>query len=144
MVEPFEELRHEVASDVEVLEPREFLIVEASVGREVEPYAQVAREPDGTWYCEVVSIRYLPAEAWPIDEFFLVTAGWEPPVNSRDNWSLTAQDHQAAASLLIDALRCGRFCTDPYVYSWTTGRFPDGGGGEELPVGPGGPYGLAV
>jgi hypothetical protein len=62
------------------LEDREFLIMEVLVGLDPNPYAQVAREGDGSYYCEVVSTHHLPASVWPADEWPLVAAGWESPV----------------------------------------------------------------
>lgn len=146
MNDPFIELRQTLGPEVNDLERRHFLIVEVDVGLDFEPYAQVARELDNTWYCELVSTHYLAAEVWPIDEFFLVAAGWAPPVDPRDNWSLTAESGLDAVRMMVDALRFGRACTDPYAYSWSFGHFPpdDGGGWREAPVVPRGPFGLAA
>lgn len=73
------------------LEYREFLIMEVLVGLDPNPYAQVARERDGSYYCEVVSTHHLPASVWPADEWPLVAAGWESPVGRQTNWSRSAE-----------------------------------------------------
>lgn len=142
----FPELHDELTADVDTLQWRDYVIVEVDAGLPCNPYAQVAREPDGTWYCEVVADHYLPSDVWPIDEFFLVADGWTPPVDPRDNWSCTVDSAARAATTLIDALRHARACPDPYEYTWTQGRFPpdDDGRGDREPVVPPGPYGLAA
>ena len=142
----FAELYDCLTSAVAALERRHFLILEADVGLAFRPYSQVARELDDTWYCETVSAHYLPGAAWPIDEFFLVSTGWEPPTGPRDNWSITVASAADAALLLVDALRLGRTCIDPSVYSWSFGRFPpdDGGQRDDAPLVPQGGFGLAA
>jgi hypothetical protein len=120
----FRELLEELAADVRVLEAGEFVLLQVAVGRDLDPYAQVAREPDGSWYCEIVSARYLPPSSWPLDEFVLVADGWAPPDHARANWSRAAATGEQAAEAVITALRHGRACPDPYAYSWAPGRLP--------------------
>jgi hypothetical protein len=141
--DPFTELVQTLCPEVGVLERRHFLIVEVDVGLDVEPYAQVARELDDTWYCEIVSTHYLASGDWPIDEFFLLAAGWSPPVDPRDNWSVTVESARDAVRMMVEALRFGRACTDLYSYSWSFGQFPpdDGGQWREAPVPPCDPFG---
>ncbi len=124
---------------------RRVLIIRALVGLDPNPYTQVARESDGTFYCEVVSSHHLPASTWPIDEAAFVADGWEPPVGRHTNWSVTAESGYDAAQLLIDALRYGRGCGDPETFVGTIGRWPSPPDDDEHePPGPPDPFDLAA
>lgn len=127
------------------LETRGFLIMSAKVGLDPDPYAQVALERDGSFYCEVVSEHHLPASAWPIDELALLAAGWDPPVGPVTNWSCSADTAAEAAGLVIDALRFGRSCTDPDQFVGTIDRWPPPPSDDPpAPVTPRPPFGLAA
>ena len=119
--------------------------MQALVGLDPNPYAQVARESDGSFYCEAVSAHHLSAAEWPIDESALVASGWEPPVGRVTNWSHSAGTAERAAQLLIEALRFGRQCGDPDTFVGKIDRWPPPpDDGDREPVLRPGPFGLAA
>jgi len=87
------------------------------------PFVQAAPGPPG-WFAEVVSERFLPAGAWPLDRAWLRGAAWNAPDASTDNWWCDAVAPDRIVDCLIDALRCARSCLLPDVVRITTGRFP--------------------
>lgn len=115
---------------------RQFVVVQYEIGLDPNPYAQAAPEPDGTWYCEVVSTHFLPEHLWPIDQYYLWQHDWEVPEVPGENWAREARNSDEAAGLLIKALSRGRLCLDPSKLSCEVGRWHDGpdGGGEPLPL----------
>jgi hypothetical protein len=118
-------LEEDFSFSIAGLARNEFLVMQALVGLDPNPYAQVAREADG-YYCEVVSGHHLPAARWPLDELAFVVAGWAPPVGRCTNWSTSADSPDHVARLLVGALRYGRCCSDPSVYVGTIGQWDDG------------------
>lgn len=48
----WEDVLDDFAYMIGCLDYREFLIMQALVGLDPNPYAQVAREPDGSFYCD--------------------------------------------------------------------------------------------
>lgn len=133
------DLVHDLTLDLTAMGLGEFVIVEHCAQLDPNPYVQAAPDRGGGWYCEVVSEAYLPGGVWPIDEWYLLAAGWTPPADLRDNWSRTAHSPAHAAQLLADGLRHGRVCPDWQQVMWRTARFPrppDDGPGDDLPSGP--------
>ena len=67
------------------------------------------------------------------------------PARLEDNWSNSTADPESAALLLVEALRDGRQCADPRVFTWRIDRFPPpDDDGERAPALPRGPFGLAA
>ena len=81
-------LAADLTVDVNALQVRQFVVLEFLAGTAPNPYAQVAREVDGRWYCEVVSCTYLPSDVWPLDPLALMVAGWIPPTGWRGSTSI--------------------------------------------------------
>lgn len=95
------------------LAPRHFVVVNYLAELTANPYVQVAREDDGTWYCEVAS-HYNVDRAWPTcNEIALHRAGWAPPESPGENWSQTVKSGEVAVGLLVQALRECLACPDP-------------------------------
>jgi hypothetical protein len=138
-------LRDDFGYTIDCLQHQEFLIMQVISGIDPNPYAQVARETDGSFYCEVVSTHHLPEAMWPMDEWALAADGWRPPVGRQTNWSHIAESSHEAAGLLIDALRHGRTCSDPDAYVGTIDRWPPPPSGDAPePVRPKSPFGVAA
>lgn len=114
----------ELAVDLQALRPRQFLVLDCLVGLEVNPYVQVARESEATWYCEVASMANFSAQDWLADDLVLVAAGWEPPEAPLANWSLRRGDCDAIVDWLVEAIRFARGCKDPNDIVGTRGRWP--------------------
>ena len=128
------------------LQPREFLIIDyLTPDIDLWPYAQVAHESNGLYYCEVASTYSLPEEFWPIDELLLAASGWEPPWQSQANWSQIVDTSVEAVHRLVDALRRGRSCPDPARFIGTRGKWsPPPDWPEPEPSLPWGPFDLAA
>lgn len=109
----WDDLLDDLTAMVGRLEVGGFVTVRAASGLAPDPYAQAVREADGTYFCEVVSALHLPAATWPIDEWALAAAGWDPPVGRFTNWSCEAGTPRQVAAALLDALRFGRLCANP-------------------------------
>lgn len=118
------DLVHDLTIDLRAMEHGQFVIVQHCDGLDLNPYVQAAPEGAGRWACEVVSGYHLPATVWPIDDWYLLAAGWTPPLNPEDNWSRTTDSPTAAAQILADGLRHGRGCLDWQPIIWQTARFP--------------------
>jgi hypothetical protein len=134
MTKRWDDLKDDVGYTIGCLEQREFLIIRYLTATDPTPYAQVAVEPDGTYYCEVVSAHQLPAITWPIAEHTLIANGWEGPAGRQTNWSCTAQSAAAAG------------CPDPERFVGTIDRWPPppDNEGDHVPILPKGPFGLAA
>ncbi len=121
-----------------MVEIGEFAILEfvPADGSEVRPFSQAAREPDGSWYLEVVSHHYLSRFLWPLDMRALRRLGWHPPATQEDNWWRYGEHCEGSdevAWILVEGLRQGRRCVGEGEFQVTFGKFPphpDGG----LPV----------
>jgi hypothetical protein len=144
MNERWSDLQDDFGYTIGCLTPQEFLLMRYLTVTNPAPYAQVAAEPDGSYYCEVVSHHHLTASCWPIDEARLVAAGWEAPVGRQTNWYRYADSADQAAALLIEALRFGRACGDPERFVGTIDRWPPDDDGGREPVSPRNPFGLAA
>ena len=141
----WDDLVHDLALDMAGMEYRQFVILEFNTQLDPNPYAQATPDAAGDWMCEVVSDHYLGSQRSPLDEFALASQGWAAPTRLEDNWEHTADAAQSAAVLLIEALRFGRGCPDPRVFTWRIGRFPPTeGDGDKAPDLPGGPFELAA
>jgi hypothetical protein len=141
----WDDLVHDLTLDMAGLEYQQFVIVEFNTQMVPNPYAQATPNAAGEWMCEVVSEHYLGAECWPLDELALASRGWNVPTGPEDNWEHRAGDARLASLLLVEALRFGRVCPDPRVFTWRIGRFPPpGDGGAPGPRVPRGPFGLAA
>ena len=95
-------------------------------GSDVRPYSQAAREPDGSWYAEVVSDRYLSRFAWPLDTDALRRDGWSLPDAPDGNWWRYADtsDPHEVARILVNGLRFGRRCFGEGSFDVSIGTFP--------------------
>jgi hypothetical protein len=118
------DLVHDLTLDLEALEQGQFVIMQHCAQLDPNPYVQAAPDGAAGWYCEVVSVAYLPATVWPIDDWYLMAAGWLPSRDPRDNWSRQGDTPAQVARLLADGLRHGRVCPDWQQVTWRTGRFP--------------------
>ena len=124
--------QQDLAVTMSVLGHRQFVVVQYLTGPDPNPYAKAAPEPDGTWYCEVVSEHFLPLDQWPLDEQHLQSCGWEAPERPGENWACAVATSDEAAARLIDALARGRACGDPGMLACEIGRWPsDPDGGED-------------
>lgn len=85
----------------------------------VRPYAEGTRGADGVW-CEVVSERLLPCKQWPIDAEYLEACDWLAPDDEVSQWCKESVPLQDAGHQLLEGLRFGRLCSDPWQLRWST------------------------
>ncbi|QCB97632.1 hypothetical protein E5206_12465 [Arthrobacter sp. PAMC25564] len=112
-----------VAQDLETMTSRDYLLITYDIGRQhYSAYGQLTLD-DGTFQCEVVSDRFLPADAWPIDDAYFLNTGWSAPDRGNPNWSRYQKGSAEAAATVLNALRTGRRCNNPRLLSWSSGVF---------------------
>ncbi|MCT2242669.1 TY-Chap domain-containing protein [Rothia kristinae] len=118
----WEELVGEIAQAVRDLPWNHFLTVEYETGNNLDeaPFAQAFTGPAGV-EVTLVSERFLPAIVWPIDDAHLQRTGWTAPDESQPHWRQGRLEPEAAARTLVDGLRHGRDCSDPYSFRWGSG-----------------------
>lgn len=107
----------------------QFIVVGYETETDSQPYAQAAASTTG-YDCEIVSEHLLPGHAWPVNDDALGRHGWAPPEDEGSNWVYPAPDAALAARAMVDGLRFGRACVEPFKYNWHIGEFPPRGGGE--------------
>lgn len=112
----------EIAHAIRELPWKHFLTVDYETGDTGgdSPYAQAFTGPGGV-SVTVVSEQFLPAIKWPMDEEYLAEAGWTPPTPHQWHWERSGLSLDEAADVLVDALRFGRGCPDPYRFRWGSG-----------------------
>ncbi|MCT1366425.1 TY-Chap domain-containing protein [Kocuria sp. HSID16901] len=120
------ELVAEISEAIRTLPWKHFLTVEYDTGNTGgdSPYAQAFTGPGGVT-ATLVSEQFLPAVLWPLDEEYLVDAGWRPPHAEQLHWERTQLSLDDSATEIVDALRYGRDCSDPYRFRWGSGAMYD-------------------
>lgn len=114
----------ELVVDIQGLLPRQFIVLECLVGLSANPYVQVARELDATWYCEVGSAANFATECWPADALALIRTGWDPPDSPSGNWYRYCTHGGETVGCLVEGLRLARGCTDPVLMVGRRGQWP--------------------
>lgn len=120
----WEDLTAEIAQALADLPWHHFLTVEYETGNGLNesPFAQAFTGPGGV-DVTVVSEQFLPAIVWPIDDEYLTETGWTAPSESHPQWRQHRLAPERAAGVLVQGLRYGRDCTDPYKFRWGSGSF---------------------
>lgn len=95
------------------------------------PYAQATRGPGGVW-CEIVSEETLPFHVWPADADYMELQGWLAPDAVVPDWCKESVPIHDAGHQILNGLRFGRLCQDPWQLRWSTrpefaGTGPDRG-----------------
>lgn len=114
---------------------KHFLTVDYETGNTGgdSPYAQAFTGPRGV-DVTLVSEQFLPAILWPLDQEYLEESGWKAPTPDQWHWSRTQLSLDDAAEVLVDALRYGRDCSDPYRFRWGSGAIYDQGRSVTAPT----------
>lgn len=120
------DLIEEISEAVRTLPWNHFLTVDYESGNTGgdSPYAQAFTGPAGVT-ATLVSEQFLPAVLWPLDEEYLAEAGWRPPHPDQLHWERSHLGLKDAAHVMVDALRYGRDCSDPYRFRWGSGAMYD-------------------
>lgn len=91
-------------------------------------YARAGRAEAGVW-CEIFPDELLSGELSDTDEDHLDCEGWTPPNDASSSWRREGMLFEDAGHLILDGLRYGRQCPDPWLLRWST-RQPINGQGR--------------
>lgn len=83
------------------------------------PYAQATRGAVGVW-CEIVSEGTLPSHIWPADADYMELQGWLAPDDEVPDWCKESVPIHDAGHQILNGLRFGRLCQDPWQLRWST------------------------
>ena len=121
----WEDLRRLIATVLARLPWNDFLVVEYERydDRSEAPVAWAGVGPHGV-ECAVVSGGQLTHAAWPVDATFFHEDEWAEPSAWNQPWTTGPVDFPEAAQKLVDGLRFGWGCSDPYRFHWGVGSFP--------------------
>ena len=109
---------------------RRSLVIEyaAAADGAFQPYARAGRAEAGVW-CEIFPNELLSSEFSDTDEDHLDCEGWTPPNDTSSSWRREEMLFEDAGHLILDGLRYGRQCPDPWLFRWST-RQPINGQGR--------------
>ncbi|NHU85261.1 hypothetical protein GWK18_06595 [Kocuria sp. JC486] len=123
----WDELRDLIAQDLAELPWKSQLVLKYDRPiRGNSPSAWAGSGPEGLT-CALSTTVTVPATSWPLDEAYFDEGDWEEPASWDRPWTAGPLDPVTAAERMIDGLRFGRLCEDPYRFRW--GTSPDGLGG---------------
>ncbi|MFI7481994.1 TY-Chap domain-containing protein [Kocuria sp. M1R5S2] len=119
------DLRRLIATVLARLPWNDFLVVEyeRDDDRSDAPVAWAGVGPHGA-ECAVVSGGQLVHAAWPVDATFFHEDEWDEPTAWDQPWTTGPLGFPDAAQKLVDGLRFGWGCSDPYRFHWGVGSFP--------------------
>lgn len=118
--ESWDSLRDLIAEDLAVLPWRSQLVLKYEhTGRGQAPSAWANNGPEGVT-AAVSSIMTVPEAVWPVDQAYFEEGHWQEPLSWEQPWTAGPLPPTAAAERMIDALRFGRLCTNPYSFRWGT------------------------
>lgn len=83
------------------------------------PSAWASSGPDGVT-CAMSTTVTVPVSHWPLDVAYFDEGHWEEPSTWDRPWTAGPVDPVTAAERMVDGLRFGRLCLDPYSFRWGT------------------------
>ncbi|MDE8588353.1 TY-Chap domain-containing protein [Arthrobacter sp. NQ4] len=109
---------------------RRSLVIEyaAAADGAFQLYARAGRAEAGVW-CEIFPDELLSGELSDTDEDHLACEGWTSPNDASSSWRREGMLFEDAGHLILDGLRYGRQCPDPWLLRWST-RQPINGQGR--------------
>ncbi|WP_344119567.1 TY-Chap domain-containing protein [Kocuria aegyptia] len=121
----WEDLRRLISTVLARLPWNDFLVVEyeREDGRSEAPVAWAGVGPHGV-ECAVLSGGQLRHAAWPVDATFFYEDEWNEPTGWDQPWTTAPLGFPEAAQKLVEGLRFGWGCADPYRFHWGVGSFP--------------------
>lgn len=121
----WEDLQRLIATVLARLPWNDFLVVEYERldSASESPVAWAGVGPQGV-ECAVVSGGQLTHAAWPVDATFFHEDEWLEPSARDQPWTTGPFGFPEAAQKLVDGLRFGWGCADPYRFHWGVGSFP--------------------
>lgn len=131
--EVWEDLQRLITTVLARLPWNDFLVVEyepVHPGAE-SPAAWAESGPQGV-RCAVLSGGQFVHAEWPVDATFFHEDEWEEPAGWDQPWTTGPTGFREAAQKLVDGLRFGWGCADPYRFHWGVGSFPAEPAGEGL------------
>ncbi|KAA9394689.1 hypothetical protein FCK90_05840 [Kocuria coralli] len=120
----WDHLRDLVAEDLEALPWKSQLVLKYHCpGRVTPPSAWAGNGPEGVT-CAMSTTITVPAALWPLDEAYFAEGHWQEPATWSLPWTAGPLEPVTAAERMIDGLRFGRLCTNPYSFRWGTASIP--------------------
>lgn len=108
---------------------RSLLIEYAEAGTGTfRPYARGGRTAEGIW-CEISPEQFPASEAYPINPDDLHYEDWNEPDDDSSYWRKQEMPFHDSGHQILDALRYGWQCLDPWQLRWST-RQPISGQGR--------------
>lgn len=132
--ETWDELRDRLLDELEELAWKDLLVLRYSGAAQEEapppPSAWARTGPDGA----VVSLSGVNGSSalWPLDEDYFLGDRWRQPAHGGIAWNCGPVPASEAAELMIEGMRFGRMCANPYRYRWGVGDAETGSADEDL------------
>lgn len=116
----WDRLRDLLAEDLATLPWKSQLVLKyVGSGTGNTPSAWTNSGPQG-FTCALSSTVTVPVTHWPLDLAYFEEGHWEQPSSWDRPWTAGPLDAVTAAERMLDGLRFGRLCTNPYNYRWGT------------------------
>lgn len=131
--EVWDELRDRLLDELEELAWKDILVLRYSAPPEEDappsPSAWARTGPDGT----VISLSGVnsPSALWPRAEDYFVEPRWRQPAHGGVAWSCGPMPAEQAAELMVEGMRIGRLCGNPYRFCWGVGDAQTGSAEED-------------
>lgn len=114
----WDDLRDLLAEDLTALPWRSQMVVKYLTGGIGNaPSAWASAGPDGI-SCAMATAVTVPVSHWPLDIAYFDEGHWEEPTSWDRPWTAGPLDPVTAAERMVDGLRFGRLCSDPYNFRW--------------------------
>lgn len=114
----WDELRDRLAADLAVVPWRGVLVLRyiPLPGMPWPPVAWARTGPDGAR----TSLSGIGSSSttWPWERSYFDEGHWRAPTDQGSTWNAGPLDFTAAAERMVEGLRFGRSCNDPYRYRW--------------------------
>ncbi|WP_144793515.1 hypothetical protein [Kocuria palustris] len=117
----WDELRDRLAEELAGVAWKDVLVLRYSAlpGQDVPPSAWARTGPDGT-HVHLSGVDGSSAR-WPREDSYFDDARWRRPSVEGVAWNAGPLPFVAAAELMVEGMRFGRLCSDPYRFCWGVG-----------------------
>ncbi|MDO5617589.1 hypothetical protein [Kocuria sp.] len=116
----WDNLRDLLADDLATLPWKSQLVLKyLADGTGNTPSAWAGAGPDGVT-CAMSTTVTVPVSHWPLDVAYFDEGHWDEPTSWDSPWTAGPLEPVTAAERMVDGLRFGRLCPDPYSFRWGT------------------------
>lgn len=121
--EVWDELCERILEELETLAWKDILVLRYTAAPEEDapppPSAWARTGPDGTVVC--LSGVNRPSTLWPRADDYFLEARWRRPADGGVGWNSGPMPAREAAELMVEGMRIGRLCGNPYRFCWGVG-----------------------